>query len=66
MSRPTSASSGQGVDVGRLAHLTTAQLWIEACDRLDLPYDQQQLSRWQMCQVWDEIDRIRDGAGGAA
>lgn len=64
MSRPTIVSP-PGDDVGRLAHLTTAQLWCEACDRLDLPYDQQQLTRWQKCQVWDEIDRIRFGGGAA-
>lgn len=53
-------------ETGTFAHSTTAQLWIEACDRLGLPYDQQQLGRWDLCRVWDEIDRIRrDRDGGS-
>ena len=65
MSRPTSVSP-PGDTVGRLAHLTNAQLWIEVCDQLGLPYDLQQLGRWDRCRVWDEIDRIRSGGGDAA
>lgn len=63
MSRPSfiSIPPGQddGEDDGRLAHFTTAQLWLVACDRLGLPYSHTALSRWDRCRVWDEIDRIR-------
>lgn len=46
----------------------TAQDWIDACDRLGLPYDRQKLNRWDQVRVWDEIDRIRSErwGGGAA
>lgn len=37
----------------------TAQDWIIACERLDLPVDHMLLGRWERCRVWDEIDRIR-------